>query len=228
MDENEAYNGIDAISIVEAPAIEENFVALKKEQKHFFAKVNEEKKLLMGALLTPNRPIYRRQGEEEYYIYFSRKTVRMASQMFLKGGHQHKTTIEHQAPLHGLTLVESWIVEDSEKDKSSLYDMNVPVGTWMGTIKVENDDIWNNYVKTGRVKGFSIEGYFADRAESPQDQGIKDNFSEMKIIEEDEAKEMLGQINNIIKRDSRYKKGKTIMKESHSEYPQSVKNNAKR
>ena len=110
LDENEAYNGIDAISIVENPAIEEEFVALKKHKKIKFAEVNKEKRLLLGALLTPNKPIYRRQDDEEYYIYFSRDTVRLASQMYLKGGHQHKTTIEHKLPLQGLTLVESWIV----------------------------------------------------------------------------------------------------------------------
>jgi hypothetical protein len=67
----------------------------------------------------------------------------------------------------GLTMVESWIVEDTDKDKSKLYELNVPVGTWMGTIKVNNDKIWNDFIKTGKVKGFSIEGYFADKAKTP-------------------------------------------------------------
>jgi len=65
--------------------------------------------------------------------------------------------------LDGLTLVESWIVEDKEKDKSAIYGLNVPVGTWMGSVKVNNDEIWNDYVKTGQVKGFSIEGFFAEK-----------------------------------------------------------------
>jgi hypothetical protein len=64
-------------------------------------------------------------------------------------------------------MVESWIVEDTDKDKSKLYELNVPVGTWMGTIKVNNDKIWNDFIKTGKVKGFSIEGYFADKAKTP-------------------------------------------------------------
>ena len=68
--------------------------------------------------------------------------------------------------MKGLTLVESWIVENKEKDKTALYGLDVPVGTWMGSVKVENEDVWNDYVKTGKVKGFSIEGYFADRLES--------------------------------------------------------------
>ena len=61
------------------------------------------------------------------------------------------------------------IQKDKEKDKSRLYNMNVPVGTWMGTVKVNNDEVWNEYVKTNKVKGFSIEGYFADKMEGPNE-----------------------------------------------------------
>ena len=83
--------------------------------------------------------------------------------MFLKKGAQSAFTMEHDGELIGLTVVESWLVEDKQKDKSSIYNFNVPVGTWMVSVKVDNDDVWQNYVKTGKVKGFSIEGYFADK-----------------------------------------------------------------
>jgi hypothetical protein len=88
-------------------------------------------------------------------------------EMFFQNGNQSNATFEHQESIKGLTVVESWIVEDTEKDKSNLYNLNVPVGTWMGTIKVENEVIWKDYIKTGKVKGFSIEGYFADKAKLP-------------------------------------------------------------
>tara|TARA_R110000803_G_scaffold14887_9_gene41365 strand:+ start:2256 stop:3305 length:1050 start_codon:yes stop_codon:yes gene_type:complete len=224
LDENDQENGIEAISIVENPAIEEDFVALKSHEMKF-AEVDKDKKLLVGALLIPNKPIYRASGTEEYYIYFSRNTVRTASQMYLKQGNQKNSTLEHDVSITGLTLVESWIVEDKEKDKSLLYDMNVPVGTWMGTVKVENDDIWNNYVKTGKVKGFSIEGYFADKFETPKDQGLSEDLQE---IEELEAEYMLSVVKGVIKRDKRYKSGNKTVMESFSDYPSSVKNNAKR
>ena len=189
IDETDELNGIDAISIVENPAIEEDFVALKS-QKIQFAEVDKDKKLLVGALLTPNKPIYRLSGDEEYYIYFSRDTVRMASQMYLKKGNQHNSTLEHEEALKGLTLVESWIVEDKEMDKSKLYGMDVPLGTWMGTVKVDNTDIWENYVKTGKVKGFSIEGYFADKMATE----LKQDTSEAN------AEEVIGRIKDIIKK----------------------------
>lgn len=167
IDESMELSGIDAISIVENPAIEENWIALKteKQTEYKFAEVDKEKKILMGALLVPDKPIYRRdENNEDYYIYFSKNTIRQCMELFFKNGNQNNATFEHLESVTGLTMVESWIVEDLEKDKSKLYNLNVPLGTWMGSIKVYNEDIWNNFVKTGIVKGFSIEGFFADKA----------------------------------------------------------------
>ena len=223
LDENEELNGIEAISIVENPAIEEDFVALKSDEIKL-AEVSEEKRILMGALLIPNKPIYRRSGEDEYYIYFSKDTVLKASQMYLMKGNQNNSTLEHQYSLNGLSLVESWIVEDTVHDKSRKYDMEVPVGTWMGTVKVNNEDVWNDYVKTGKVKGFSIEGYFVDKMERPKDATIND----LAEIEEEEAKELLSTIRGIIKGDKRTKSGKKMIMESYTDYPDAVKNNAKK
>jgi hypothetical protein len=170
LDEEEFDTGVDAISIVESPAIESDFVALKNQEIKL-AEVDKEKKILMGALLIPNK----------------KDTIVKASQMFLQNGKQSNSTLEHSKALNGLTLVESWITESKEKDKSALYGLDVPVGTWMGSVKVNNEDVWNEYVKTNKVKGFSIEGYFADKIESP-----KEN------VEEQMAEQLLNQIKTII------------------------------
>lgn len=164
LDEND-QDGIEAISTVLNPAIEEDFLTLKTQQEIKFAEVNKEKRILLGALLIPNKPIFRKNDGEEYYVYFSKDTVRKASQMYLTNGNQNNFTMEHENPISGLSLTESWIVEDLEKDKSKLYNLNVPVGTWVGAVKVNDDKIWNDYVKTGKVKGFSIEGYFSNKAD---------------------------------------------------------------
>jgi hypothetical protein len=216
--------GIEAISVVENPAIEEDFIALKS-QEFKLAEVDKEKRILMGALLIPNKPIYRRNGEDEYYIYFSKDTVLKASQMYLMQGKQNNSTLEHQYQINGLSLVESWIVEDKVHDKSVKYGMDLPLGTWVGSVKVNNEQIWNEFVKTGKVKGFSIEGYFADKMERPKDQTIKD---ELAAIEEAEAEYLLSEIRAIIKSDKRVKSGKKMILESYSDYPSGVKNNAKR
>jgi len=215
--------GIEAISVVENPAIEEDFIALKS-QEFKLAEVDKEKRILMGALLIPNKPIYRRNGEDEYYIYFSKDTVLKASQMYLMQGKQNNSTLEHQYELNGLSLVESWLVEDKVHDKSVKYGMDLPLGTWVGAVKVNNDQIWNEFVKTGKVKGFSIEGYFADKMERPKE-SIKDELAK---IEEAEAEYLLSQVKAIIKSDKRYKGGKKTTLESYTDYPDAVKNNAKR
>ncbi len=208
--------GIEAISVVENPAIEEDFIALKS-QEFKLAEVDKEKRILMGALLIPNKPIYRRNGEDEYYIYFSKDTVLKASQMYLMQGKQNNSTLEHQYEINGLSLVESWIVEDKVHDKSVKYGMDLPLGTWVGAVKVNNNKIWTEFVKTGKVKGFSIEGYFADKMERPKE-SIKDELAK---IEEAEAEYLLSQVTAILK-------NKDVELESYSDYPSGVKNNAKR
>ena len=190
LDEDEAI-GVEAISVVENPAIESDFIALNNQEIKL-AEINKEKRLLMGALLIPQKPIYRRNGEEEYYIFFSKKTVARASQMYLQNGNQSQSTLEHDAQLKGLTLVESWIVEDKAKDKTALYNMDVPVGTWMVSMKILNDELWEGYVKSGKVKGFSIEGYFVDKVEASKHDP-----------EEVKAEEQLNAIKAIIKKDLR-------------------------
>ena len=115
IDELDENSGIDAISLVENPAIEENFLALSKDKQYKFAEVDKEKRLLLGAILVPNKPIYRKDGDEEYYIYFTKDTVRKAAELYLSKGNQNNSTYEHFEKIRGVSLVESWIVEDTEK-----------------------------------------------------------------------------------------------------------------
>ena len=209
IDEEGEFSGIDAISIVEQPAIEENFVALKDELKVELADVDKEKRILMGAALVPNKKIYRRDKEDEYYIYFSEDTVRRASELFLMKGNQNRSTLEHQAQLSGMSVVESWIIEDEQYDKSRKYGLKMPVGTWMVSMKVNNEEVWQDYVKTGKVKGFSIEGYFTDKVA-------------MSMIEkENDAAEVLLEIADSIEA------GKLNLK-TYGDYGSGVRNNAKR
>ena len=186
LDETQSLNGIEAISIVEYPAIEENFVALNSQERVQFAAQDAEKRILMGAALVPNKPTYRNQDGEEFYVYFTSKTIRQAAELFLMRGNQNESTLEHEAKLTGLSVVESWIIEDDQHDKSRKYGMDLPVGTWMVSMKVNNEKIWNDFVKTGKVKGFSIEGYFVDKVN-------------MASHVEQQAMDTLTKINDILK-----------------------------
>ena len=190
IDDESLQAGIQAISIVSAPAIEEDFVALKtQEEKVELKTIDKEKRILMGAALIPNKPIYRRNGEDEYYIYFSQDTVRKASELFFINGNQNKATLEHQMDVQGTSVVESWIIE-GEQDKSRLYGMDLPVGTWMVSMKILNDELWEGYVKSGKVKGFSIEGYFVDKVEASKHKEVD--------MQELEAANKLSSIKNLI------------------------------
>jgi len=182
LDEENEVTGIDAVSIVENPAIESDFIALA-EQEVKLAKVDEEKKILMGAALIPNKPIFRKKGEEMFYVYFSKDTVRRAAELFFKNGNQNNATLEHSMGIDDLTVFESWIVEDTKMDKSAKYGLEVPVGTWMISMKVENDEVWNEYVKSGKVKGFSIEGYFADKATIKKSEELSEIEAQKKLDE---------------------------------------------
>ena len=175
IDETEEVSGIEAISIVSAPPIEEGFIALKNEEQVRLAEVDKDKRLLIGAALIPDKTIYRKTGDEEFYIYFSKETVARASQMYLQAGNQGQATLEHASEkLEGMNIVESWLIEDEVHDKSRKYGLNLPLGTWMVTMKVDNDFIWNEQVKQNLVSGFSIEGYFIDRLKKNK----TDNYSQ--------------------------------------------------
>jgi Putative phage serine protease XkdF len=225
--EDENIDEVFAISLVEEPAIESNFVFFDKEKVQFAA-VNDEKRLLMGPILIPDKQILRIDGEGmPYHVFFKPETIKRLSEMYLQKKYTDKSTLEHDSKIDGVALVESWIVESRTKDKSSLYGLSVPVGTWMGTFKVDNDDIWNNYVKTGEVKGFSIEGLFGHNLVSAaKEQNYLDK--EISELEEHEAALVLSQIRALIKKDSRYKTKKRVEMESYSDYGSSVANNAKR
>jgi len=167
LDPKDKLSGIDAVSVVHSPAIEENFIHLAKHEVEL-KEIDAEKRILMGAALVPNKHIYRRDKKnEEYYIYFSEDTVRQASELFLMNSNQNNATYEHEKKLEGMSVVESWIIEDSKLDKSAKYGFDLPKGTWMISMKVNNEQVWSD-VKAGKVKGFSIEGYFADKLEMSQ------------------------------------------------------------
>jgi len=178
IDEEAELFGIDAISIVSEPAINSSFVALN-QNKVQLAEVDADRHILLGAALIPDKPIYRNQNGEEFHVYFSKRTVRRAMELFFKFGNQNNSTLEHEHKLNGLSVVESWIVEDKEQDKSALYNLDVPVGTWCVSVKVENDAVWNEWVKEKKVSGFSIEGFFCDRFKAQQDAKMMEELTEI-------------------------------------------------
>lgn len=185
-----------AISLVENPAIEREFLYFDKEEIRF-SSVDEDKRLVVGPILIPDKHIFRVDGDNlPYTVFFRKDTIQKLAENYLKKGYQASATLEHDKKLNGVTLVESWIVESRTKDKTALYNMNLPVGTWAGVFKIDNDEIWNDYVKEGKVKGFSIEGLFEHKLVSAS----KEDYLEKPIGEltEEEAKALLEHIHSLL------------------------------
>ena len=181
--EDEGDGGISAISFVEAPAIEENFIALNSHKVEMKT-IDNDKRLVIGLALVPNKLIYRRNRGFEYNITFSEQTVRKASEKYLKSLKLHNTTVAHETEIEGVFLTESWIVEDPKQDKTALYGLEAPKGAWAVSMRVENDDLWNK-IKGGDYLGFSIEGMFTE----------KEQFSKVEIDAMEEIAELLTKFN---------------------------------
>lgn len=190
-------DGVYAISLVENPAIEVNFIALKEGEEMQFSVVEEEKRLLMGAVLIPNQKILRYDGNNEpFFVMFKEQTIRQAQEFFYKNGHQSNSTLEHnyKMQLENVTFVESWIKEDLVHDKSVKYGFDQPVGTWFATMKVDNDEVWAK-VKAGELKGFSIDGVFNFKNDDMDFEkiveAIKNGFNSVTMAKEEVAAEVV-------------------------------------
>lgn len=167
IEEDQNAWGVEAISLVKFPAIEENFVFFNKggnTRAMSLAQLDEDKRTLIGAALIPDKniPRYDEDTDEEYDVFFSKDTVKLASELYLKQNRTNDHTLEHATKIEDVSVVESWIVENPEMDKSNHYNMSVPEGTWMVRVRVDNDEVWSQ-VKAGSVRGLSIEGYFVDK-----------------------------------------------------------------
>jgi hypothetical protein len=173
IDEETIRDGIDAISLVEYPAIEEDFIALNRHQINFKA-LDEEKKIVVGLALVPDKKILRMGKDGLYNIQFSKDTVRVASELYLKRLHNNNATLEHKEKTDGVSVIESWIVEDVKMDKSNLYGLNSVEGAWCVKMKIDNESVWKD-IKLGKYLGFSIEGYFSEKdSENQYDKALSE------------------------------------------------------
>jgi len=163
--EEEDNMGVYAVSLVSEPAIMVDFVALSKAHLLLAQVEDGEKRMLYGPALIPNQPIVRYDGNgEKYYITYSTQTIEQTAQEFLKRNMHHNHTIQHEMPVNNLTVVESWVTMGAH-DKSMNLGFELPEGTWMIGVKVDDEATWQA-VKNGEVKGFSIEGWFAPMSET--------------------------------------------------------------
>ncbi len=226
---DENVDEVFAISMVDDPAIEAYGNYFHKEEIHF--KEIKEEGLFMAPILIPNKKILRVDGSGvPYEVYFSPETIKRLSQMYLEKKYQDSVTLEHDMKVDGITLVESWVKESIEKDKSKLYGLNVPAGSWLGTFKIDNAEMKEKFRK-GEVSAVSIEGIFEHMERTPKEQlqsaMLMESFADymMKDVEEltaIEADMVLAKLKDAI-----FNK-EHLELESYSDYGNGIKNNAKK
>ena len=150
-------DGVFAISIVDRPAIESDFIYLSSEEVHF---AETEKGLIVGLALIPEKDILRRtESGEKYKIFFTDETVEQTAHLFMKNQNTNNVTLGHEQETNGAYVVESWIVENPKKDKVSLYGIDAKKGSWAIAMKVEDHRL-KQRILNGQFNGFSIEGKF--------------------------------------------------------------------
>lgn len=167
-----------AISMVEEPAIEVDYVALAKQEEREVKLSSDERHICYGPALIPNKDIYRNNGEQEFYINFTEESIVKMSQDFMKEYRQHEVTLDHESEADEVYIVESWLVEDPYKDKANALGFNVPKNTWMVGMKVNNIEVWDR-VKAGELKGFSVESMISLEEFSKNDNNMDIKTDEM-------------------------------------------------
>ena len=226
-------DGTFALSLVSEPAIQQDFVWFNKDGKIEvqFATTDNTERTILGPILIPDIKILRlTDSGEPYFVTFSKDTVKEIAQKYIKDNNSNNVTIEHKKPTNAVSLVESWVVDSPIYDKSKKYGLAIKPGTWMGVFKVhetsEGDKIWNEYVKTGKVRGISLEGLYTHNLIKAS----KVDWMEKSLehLSDEESELLLSQIRALIKEDNRYKSKQRIDMESYSDYGSGISNNAKR
>ena len=177
-------DGVFAISLVDSPAIEENFIMLSSQEVELKI-LDEEKRLVVGFALVPEKRIFRKVKDKEFNIFFTKETVALSSELFMKKLNLNKFTTEHEKEVQGINVIESWIVEDAKNDKSNIYNLGAKGGEWVVMSKIYNDAIWKD-VKEGKFKGYSIEGMY-------------DGFDKLEASTEEEESEEVKAIKEFLK-----------------------------
>jgi hypothetical protein len=150
---------LEAVALVDTPAIEMNWQAFSNNNYKFSA--IKEKRIISGPLMVSDLPIYRRDSSGEYYGVFQKEDIYNLRNKFFKQSLDKSVNIMHDSAqmVDGVYMIESFLI-DSERGIFSPKGYNLTDGSWFGSYKVDNDDIWNDFIKTGEFKGFSVEGLF--------------------------------------------------------------------
>lgn len=173
-------SGVSYVALVDEPAIERNWLAFNNQTFRF--KADSDRRIITGALMIADLPIYRNSPKMgEFYVTFDSNTIEQIVLKYFKQGNTAKVNMMHDPNLQvgGVQMFESFIVDSKRGIKAPDGFSGITQGSWIGSFKVENDEVWNNFIKTGEFKGFSVEGMF-----DMEEQGETVESKILKVIED--------------------------------------------
>ena len=170
--DEEKMEGVYSASLVEEPAIDIEMIHFSKEEKQEWLMASEEKRLVVSPVMIPNKKVWR--NKLNGFVYADEETIERLQQNFAKQRYGNGSKIEHKTPVEGVYVSESWLVSDPSNDKANALGFkDLEKGTWMMSMKIEDEEIWNDYIKSGKVKGLSIDAMLGVRKENSNKQYFK-------------------------------------------------------
>lgn len=172
---------VEAIAFVDNPAIQVNWMAFNRQEPTFkFETQSEEKRIVAGALMIPDMNIYRNMDGKEFFVKFSKETIEAIVNKFMKEGKIAAFNFMHDdgQPIKDVYIQQSFIIDTEKGINPPKGFEQLPSGTWFGYIKVDNEQVWNDYIKTGQLKGFSVEGTFSEKTKF-KNNNIMDKFTKI-------------------------------------------------
>lgn len=171
-------HGTFVISIVDEPAHGDEYVAFSKDKTR---SNDDEQRIITGAVLIPDTPVYRR-SPEPHMVKMSKETIKKSVEQFSKLSDNTATSVDHNGKkIDGVTIIEQWLVFDKDNDKSNALGLDLPNGSWVVSMKVDNDETWEKIKNTDMLNGFSIEGLYKREIEEvntimEKEEGILKSF----------------------------------------------------
>ena len=156
VNDTEEDSGVNIVSFVDEPAIEQDFMVFSEAMKY---KADPQRRIVTGAMMVADTPIYRNNGGEEFNVIFEKETIEKLVQKFFKNKFVNNVNLMHEENTDGVYMFESFITDSSRGIQAPKGYPKVPDGTWFGSYKIENDEVWASVLE-GKFKGFSIEGLF--------------------------------------------------------------------
>ena len=173
---DDELTGINAISLVESPAVEKDFLCFSKEKETVKLNFDNAKRVISGVVCLADTPIYRYNKKYgEYYVVFSKETIQKMVEKFAKMDLFKSVNLQHDDTkfVDGIYMFESYII-NKERGINPVEFSDIPDGSWIASYKVENDELWGEIINGNKLNGFSLQGLFE----------LEEKFTEQKPVEE--------------------------------------------